>query len=83
MSIVADLEKKRITTYMAFSKGHWDNPEDAHGDKRNQADFDRWRGLANIGTQVDRHILPEQATLDEVYEGRGDIEDIDPEQPTI
>jgi hypothetical protein len=68
---------------MAFSKGHWDNPEEAHGDKRNAEDFARWRNLAKIGTQVERYLLPEQATLDEVYEGRGDIEDIDMDMETI
>lgn len=47
--------------------GHWDKPEDAHGDKRNPEDFDRFRGLAKIGTQMERHILPEQATLNQIY----------------
>lgn len=30
VSIIVDLAQKRITTYMAFSRGHWDNPEKAH-----------------------------------------------------
>jgi hypothetical protein len=47
--------------------GHWDNPEEAHGDKRNPEDLERWRGLAKIGTQMERHIIPEQATLNKIY----------------
>ena len=34
VTITLDIEQKRITTFMAFSKGHWEQPEDAHGDKR-------------------------------------------------
>ncbi|OXG58576.1 hypothetical protein C351_05560 [Cryptococcus neoformans c8] len=30
VSIVVDLPQKRIITYMAFSRGHWDYPEKAH-----------------------------------------------------
>lgn len=47
--------------------GHWENPEEAHGDKRNPKDLERWRGLAKIGTQMEKHILPEQATLNKIY----------------
>ena len=83
VSIIADLTQKRITTYMAFSKGHWENPEEAHGDKRNPKDLERWRGLAKIGTQMEKEILPEQATLNEIYEGRGDLDDIDDDAPTL
>ncbi|KAK4687536.1 hypothetical protein P7C73_g2578, partial [Tremellales sp. Uapishka_1] len=83
VSIIVDLPKKRITTYMAFSKGHWDFPEKAHGDKRNADDFARWRTLADVGKNTDRHILPEQATIDTISEGKGDLEDIDDDAPTI
>ncbi|KAK9898838.1 hypothetical protein P389DRAFT_193858 [Cystobasidium minutum MCA 4210] len=83
VSIIVDLTKKHITTFMAFSKGHWEYPEEAHGDKRNPKDLERWRGLAKVGTQMEKHILPEQATLNKIYEGKGDLEDIDPEAPTL
>ncbi|KAJ9109788.1 hypothetical protein QFC20_003204 [Naganishia adeliensis] len=83
VSIIVDLAQKRITTYMAFSRGHWDNPEKAHGDKRNPADFSRWRELAQIGKNTDREILPEQATIDTITEGRGELEDIDEDAETI
>ncbi|KAJ9117014.1 hypothetical protein QFC22_004672 [Naganishia vaughanmartiniae] len=83
VSIIVDLTKKRITTYMAFSRGHWDYPKEAHGDKRNPEDFERWRKLAEVGKNTDREIIPEQATLDEIFEGRGDLEDIDETAPTI
>ncbi|GHJ86382.1 hypothetical protein NliqN6_2784 [Naganishia liquefaciens] len=83
VSIIVDLAQKRITTYMAFSRGHWDFPEKAHGDKRNPEDFARWRELASVGKNTDREVLPEQATIDEIFEGRGDLEDIDEDAPTI
>ena len=47
--------------------GHWEKPEEAHGDKRNPKDLERWRGLAKIGTQMEKHIIPEQATLNKIY----------------
>lgn len=49
------------------ASGHWEKPEEAHGDKRNPEDLERWRGLAKIGTQMEKHILPEQATLNKIY----------------
>lgn len=53
------------------------------GDKRNPADFARWRELASVGKNTDREILPEQATIDRITEGRGELEDIDEDAPTI
>lgn len=64
-------------------QGHWDNPEAAHGDKRNAADFERWRGLARIGIQTDRHMLPEQADIVDVFRGKGDLEPIEQSWPTL
>lgn len=49
VSLVYDIPHKKITTLLAFSKGHWENPQQAHGNKRNPADFARWRDLAKIG----------------------------------
>ncbi|KAJ9122770.1 hypothetical protein QFC24_004200 [Naganishia onofrii] len=83
VSIIVDLTQKRITTYMAFSRGHWDYPEKAHGDKRNPEDFERWRKLAEVGKNTDREVIPEQATIDTITEGRGDLEDIDENAPTL
>ncbi|OWZ33175.1 phenolic acid decarboxylase [Cryptococcus neoformans c45] len=83
VSIIVDLPQKRIITYMAFSRGHWDYPEKAHGDKRNPEDFERWKKLAEVGKNTDRETLAEQATIDIITEGRGDLEDIDKDAPTI
>ncbi|KAL0487288.1 padC [Acrasis kona] len=83
VSLVLDIEEKRITTFMAFSKGHWTKPEEAHGDKRNQQDLQRWRGLATIGNQMERHIIPEQANIDLIFEGRGDLDDVDENAVTL
>lgn len=63
--------------------GHWENAEAAHGDKRNPEDLDRWRGLAKIGGQTDRHILCEQAKIGETFHGAGDLKPIDPDAPTM
>lgn len=78
-----DIVQKRISTIIAFSKGHWENSHDAHGDKRNPKDFERWRELAKIGIQTDRYLIIEQATVDKIYEGRGNLEDIDENAPTV
>lgn len=64
-------------------QGHWENPEAAHGDKRNAADFERWRGLARIGIQTDRHMLAEQADIVDVFRGKGDLEPIEQSLPTL
>lgn len=60
-------ERMLIKLVLNMNTGHWEEPEKAHGDKRNSEDLERWRGLAKIGTQIDRHILPEQATLNKIY----------------
>jgi hypothetical protein len=41
--LVYDIPNKKITTLLGFSKGHWKNAEDAHGDKRNPDDM-AWVG---------------------------------------
>ncbi|KAJ3101571.1 hypothetical protein HK100_004517 [Physocladia obscura] len=83
VSLVFDIAKQRITTFMSFSKGHWTRPEDAHGDKRNAEDFTRWRKLALVGTPMDVHLLPEQADILETFRGAGDLQDIDLSAPTL
>ena len=83
VSIVYDILKQRITTLIAFSKGHWEHSAEAHGDKRNPVDFERWRGLSKIGTQTDRYLLAEQADIVENFKGPGDLKPIDPSWPTL
>lgn len=75
-SLVYDIKEGTITTLLGFSKGHWDNPKEAHGDKRDEKDFERWRGLAAIGKQSERFMLSEQAKLAEKFKGKGDLEPI-------
>ncbi|CAO1639131.1 unnamed protein product [Sympodiomycopsis kandeliae] len=82
-SLVYDITNQKITTLLGFSKGHWENPQEAHGNKRNQKDFDRWRGLAKIGIQTDRKFLNDQADITERFVGKGDLEEIDPAWPTL
>lgn len=76
-SLVYDMKNQTITTLLGFSKGHWGNPEAAHGDKRNPEDFERWRGLASIGTQVERKMLSEQAGVVERFWGPGTLEAVE------
>lgn len=83
VSLVYDIRLQQITTLIAFSKGHWENPEKAHGDKRNPEDFERWRGLAKIGTQADRFMLAEKATILEVFRGKGNLVPIEPDAITL
>lgn len=82
-SLVYDIKLKRITTLLGFSQGHWENAEAAHGDKRNPADLERWRGLAKIGTQTDRFMLSEQANILESFKGPGDLQPIGADAPTF
>ncbi|CAE6467619.1 unnamed protein product [Rhizoctonia solani] len=78
VSLVVDLRLKRLTTFMVFSYGHWNFSEQAHGDKRNSRDLERWRELATqeAGLPMKRHVIPEQATIDSIFDGPGDLEDI-------
>lgn len=82
-SLVYDIPNKKISTLLAFSQGHWEHPQEARGDKRNPADFERWRGLAGIGKQTDRFMLNEQADILEAFIGKGDLVPIDPEAETL
>ncbi|KAI0129021.1 Calycin-like protein [Xylariales sp. AK1849] len=82
-SLVYDIPNKRVTTMLGFSKGHWAKAEDAHGDKRNKEDLERWRGLAKDGTQVERHMLSEQAEIVEDFRGKGELEPIEMDWPVL
>ncbi|OBW64613.1 MAG: putative polyamine transporter [Aureobasidium pullulans] len=72
-SLVYDIKNSKITTLIAFSKGHWENAEQARGDKRDEEVFGRWRGLAKQGSQVERFMLSEQADILESFKGKGDL----------
>lgn len=82
-SLVYDIPRQKISTLLAFSQGHWENAEKAHGDKRNAEDFQRWRELAKIGTQVDRFLLNEQADILESFKGKGDLIPIKGDEETV
>jgi hypothetical protein len=82
-SLVYDIPNRKISTLLAFSKGHWDHAHEAHGDKRVPADLERWRGLAHIGIQTDRKLLIEQADVLEDFKGPGNLKPINMSWPTI
>ncbi|CAM1503504.1 Fc.00g010950.m01.CDS01 [Cosmosporella sp. VM-42] len=77
VSIVYDISSQTISGMLGFSKGHWENASEAHGDKRSPEDFERWKSLADIGKQTDRFILTEQAHILQRYKGKGDLKPID------
>ncbi len=64
-------------------EGHWEHSQAAHGNKRQQNDFERWRGLAEEGKQTDRVMLSEQAVLVESFRGGGDLKPIAPNAQTF
>ena len=83
-SLVYDIPNKKITTLLGFSAGHWNNPEKAHGDKRNPEDLERGRALAKEGkSQADRKLLHDQAKIAENFKGLGDLQDVDESWPTL
>ncbi|KUJ17394.1 uncharacterized protein LY89DRAFT_644864 [Mollisia scopiformis] len=82
-SLVYDIPNKKVSTLLGFSEGHWEHPKEAHGDKRNPEDFERWRGLAKIGKQTDRFLLNEQADILESFRGKGDLVPIGGDEETI
>ena len=83
VSLIYDIINKKITTLIAFSKGHWENAEAAHGDKRNPADMERWRALAKIGIATDRYMVHGQADILEDFTGQGELEGIQMDWPTM
>lgn len=50
-------------------EGYWERAPDAHGNKRNVGDWERWRSLARIGVQSERVVLSEQADVLEDFGG--------------
>ncbi|KAM5349270.1 hypothetical protein ACJ41O_005777 [Fusarium nematophilum] len=82
VSLVYDVNKT-VSGLLGFSQGHWENPEAAHGDKRNPVDLERWRELAVIGNQTERFILTEKADIVDIFKGKGELGEIDPNGPTF
>ena len=83
VSLVYDIPNKKVTTLIAFSQGHWEKAKAAHGDKRNPADMERWRGLGKIGIATDRYLIPSQADILEDFRGQGHLEGIQMDWPTM
>ncbi|KAK5321137.1 hypothetical protein LTR93_006379 [Exophiala xenobiotica] len=83
VSLVYDITEQKLSTMISFSKGHWENRQAAHGDKRNPADFARWKSLAEIGKQTDRLMLSEQADILETFKGPGGLIPIAPDAVTL
>ncbi|TNY23178.1 phenolic acid decarboxylase [Rhodotorula diobovata] len=84
VSVVLDMDEKRITTFMSFSHGHWARNDEAKGYKRDEGKLDKWRELSLDQPETwKRTQIPEQATIDKIYEGRGSLEDIDMSWPTL
>ncbi|GAA6032840.1 hypothetical protein NBRC10512_005358 [Rhodotorula toruloides] len=82
VSMALDLTAKRVTTFMSFSWGHWNRAEEAHGYKRDK--LEKWRELAVDKPEPrQRYQLPEQATIDKIYEGKGSLQDIEMDWPTV
>lgn len=81
ISVVYDIKEKKMTSMIAFSEGHWKENKQAHGDKRNKEDLERWRKLADIGNQASRFMLSEQGTILEVFKGKGNLKPISQDDP--
>lgn len=81
VSAVYDMKEKKITTLIAFSEGHWKEAKKALGDKRNEDDLKRWRTLAEMGRQTSRFMLSEQASIVEIFKGKGKLEPISQADP--
>ncbi|KAE8215143.1 hypothetical protein CF327_g1566 [Tilletia walkeri] len=85
VTTVVDLTQKRIHSYINFSKNHWQQPNIAHGHYLKDA----WRELAKVDSSkgetltTDRKIVSESADIVEIFDGPGDLEDIDPNAPTL
>ncbi|KAF4552150.1 Hypothetical protein D9617_11g009990 [Elsinoe fawcettii] len=82
-SMVYDIEMGKVTTLLGFSKGHWEHPDEAHGDKRNPVDLRRWRSLKKQGDQGERIMLSEQGTVVEKFKGKGELGDMQEEWETM
>jgi len=82
-SLVYDISRSRITTLVSLSKGHWEQTEQARGDKRNAKDFERCRQLSKMGNQTERVMLSVQADIIERFKGGGDLLAISEDAPTL
>lgn len=50
-SLAYDIPNKKIFTLLAFSQGHWELAEQAHGDKRKAQDLEGW-GWGGLGSRA-------------------------------
>ncbi|GAA5858764.1 hypothetical protein JCM8547_004977 [Rhodosporidiobolus lusitaniae] len=81
VTVCYDLEEKRVSSFIALSYGHFNEPEKAKGWKREK--MDEWRELSKIDPSPSgRELLSQVAKVEEISEGRGKLPDIDPEWPT-
>ncbi|KAL0579410.1 hypothetical protein V5O48_002581, partial [Marasmius crinis-equi] len=85
VSMLFDIKEGRVTTMINFSEGHWTRSEEARGDKRNPEDFERWRGLAGVGTRMPdtRTMLCQQGFVAEDFRGTGDLDGIETSWPCL
>ncbi|CEH14140.1 Phenolic acid decarboxylase, bacterial [Ceraceosorus bombacis] len=83
VSMTIDFTNNKVNSFICFSKGHWENPQIAHGHYKKE----QWRQLAKVpggeSITTDRTIISESATLSEVTEGRGELEDVAEDAPTL
>ncbi|KAI9478489.1 MAG: Calycin-like protein [Benjaminiella poitrasii] len=81
VTITVDFEEKKVTCFIAFSQGHWEKNNEAHGDKRNEEDLKRWRGLAKVGDHTKTHVHLDAAPIIEINEGPGNLKPVTMDMP--
>ncbi|KAL1918643.1 uncharacterized protein VTP21DRAFT_2665 [Calcarisporiella thermophila] len=81
VTITYDFGQKLVHGFIAFSEGHWKYNEEAHGDKRNIEDLERWRRLSKHGDHTTRKIHLDVARIVEVFDGPGDLKEVTPDMP--
>lgn len=83
VTTTVDFQQNKVFGYIAFSEGHWKFNEEAHGDKRNPEDIERWRKLAKIGDPSSMHVHVDEATIVKVFDGPGELKEITEDMPTF
>jgi hypothetical protein len=81
---VVNLPAKTVNGFIAFSAGHWTRNTEAHGDKRNLEDLERWRELSKVGNSTtDRHPKPVKAKILKIFDGPGDLLPVSEDMPVF
>ncbi|KAI8936114.1 hypothetical protein NX059_007613, partial [Plenodomus lindquistii] len=80
--LTVDITNNKVTAAGLFSKGHWEQSDKAHGDKRIPEDLERFRELSKIGTARDGYHITSQADVVEFFTGAGELEPIEHSWPT-